>query len=139
MTHKLLCTILFAINILGSSILFSWIVFNILHLIIKLLEHLKCYKLLSLKECVEAKIFRQKLCDIEGGCDIKWYYWFDFEWCYQGQSKDTLNLLNETLYFLLHIFVVYLESFSTHYNNIQYFFIKYFSSYKAWKLQCRQY
>jgi len=44
-------------------------------------------------------MFRQKLCDIEGGYDIRGYHWFD----YQGQSKDTLNFLNEIPYFLLHI------------------------------------
>jgi len=71
--------------------------------------HLKCHKLLSLKVCVESKMFRQKLCDIEE--DIRWYHRFDL-WRCQSQGKITLNFLNETPDFSLHILAAYLESFS---------------------------
>jgi len=43
------------------------------------------------------------------------------------------NFLNKTSHFLLHILVAYLKSFSKHFN-LKYFFIKYFSNYKIWKL-----
>jgi len=55
---------------------------------------------------------RQKLCDIE---NIRWYQ-FDLGW--RCQNWDTLNFINETSYFLLHILVTYFESFSKQYKNI---------------------
>jgi len=40
-------------------------------------------------------------------------------WRHQGHSNITLNFLNETSYFLLHILIVYLKNtFSKHYNKI---------------------
>jgi len=52
--------------------------------------------------------------------DIRWYYWFDLGWRCQGQGKVTLNFLNGTPYFLLHILVAHLESFPKHYNYVSF-------------------
>jgi len=75
-----------------------------------------CTLFISETEHFRKKHFRQKLWGSKWS--IQWSNQSDLWWCHQDQSNVTLNFLNGTPYFLLHIPIAHPESFPKHYNKI---------------------